>query len=82
MLNEQRRQWWDKKYGKDNICPITRNRLRSGKNKQGQHRTVFLKCKHGFNRRALQEWVISSHECRCPLCRVTFNPIIVFEAEY
>lgn len=73
--------WWNhKKYGKDSICPITRVRLRSGKNKQGVSYTIFLPCKHGFVRSALIQWVGSQNGelPPCPMCRKEFDPIIVF----
>lgn len=66
-------QWWDKKYGKESICAITHNRLRPGKNKKGYPRSVFLECKHGFNRKALENWVLKSGKSTCPLCRKYFT---------
>jgi hypothetical protein len=49
--------WWNKKYGRDKICPINRTRLRPGKNKYGLSHTLFLPCQHGFCRSALIKWV-------------------------
>jgi hypothetical protein len=72
--------WWSKKYGKGKICAITNTRLRQGKNKYGQPYSIFLGCKHGFNRVALMSWVLTkTYECpTCPLCRREFDPLIVF----
>lgn len=75
--------WWNKKYGKDSICAITRTRLRSGKNKKNEKYSVFLPCKHGFVRSALFEMIKTdidrnAIEHNCPLCRQTFDPIIIF----
>lgn len=81
MPMEREKPWWDKKYGKNSTCAITRTRLRPGKNKYGQLRSVFLSCKHGFSRRALQEWIVSSPKPTCPMCRKKFDPLIAFIAE-
>ena len=71
MTTIQKRSWWDKKYGKDRICAITRTRLRPGKNKDGMSRTVFLPCKHGFKRYALIQMIAANETdfLSCPLCR-------------
>ena len=66
--------WWNKKYGNEHICAITRIRLRSGVNKDGLSRVIFLNCKHGFYRKALQEWIKNSPIPICPLCRKSFKP--------
>ncbi len=69
--------WWNrKKYG--GVCPITQTRLRHGKNKYGLSYSVFLSCKHGFNRRALMMWVLSNHMSvsRCPICRKEFDSLL------
>lgn len=64
---------WDKKWGKNAICPITQCRLRPGRNKKGIPYTIALPCKHRFYRSALTTWV--EKLCRknqtpsCPLCR-------------
>ena len=71
--------WWNaKKYTA--ICPITHTRLRQGKNKGGLSYSVFLECKHGFNRRALMMWVLSNHRVkpRCPMCRKEFDSLLPF----
>lgn len=72
--------WWKQKYDKQSICGITRIRLRSGKNSHGLSHSIFLKCKHGFYRSALRNWVIVnlSKETPCPLCREPFLSINVF----
>ena len=70
-------KWWNKKWGKDNICPISQSRLRPGTNKDGLSYVIQIKeCKHLFYRNALLEWYkncprISS----CPVCRTNFDPI-------
>lgn len=53
--------WWNKKYGKESVCAITKTRLRPGN-------SVFLKCKHGFCYNALKQWVSMGNKT-CPLCR-------------
>jgi hypothetical protein len=62
--------WWNKKYGKDKICAITKTRLRPGY-------SIFLSCKHGFNKRAFDEYKLTCEnnliELRCPLCRKNVN---------
>jgi hypothetical protein len=71
--------WWNsKKY--NSICPITRTRLRHGKNRYGLTYSVFLKCKHGFNRNGLVTWVLKKPKQNptCPLCRVEFDSLIAF----
>jgi hypothetical protein len=66
--------WWDKKYGKDKICSITNTRLRAGKSPDNTPYSVFLPCKHGFNRKALENWVkVKGDETTCPMCRGKFN---------
>ena len=80
-MNKMSNAWWNKKYGKDSICAITQTRLRPGRNKYGQKRSIFLGCHHGFNRVALQDWIVSSIEPTCPLCRKEFDPIIAFIAK-
>jgi hypothetical protein len=73
-------QWWDRKYGKDAICPISRTRLRSGKNRWGKSYSIFLPCKHGFNRLALMNWTLSKPESNptCPMCRKIFPVLYSF----
>lgn len=72
--------WWDKKYGKNSICSITKTRLRPGKNKHGQSYSVYLNCGHGFYRSALTKWVLANplEIPTCPSCRKYFDPLIVF----
>ena len=59
--------FWNKKYGKDVICPITHTRLRSGQNKDGISHTITTICKHTFYRSALNTWLIKNNNC--PVCR-------------
>lgn len=73
-------KWWDKKYGKNNICAITRTRLRPGKNKLGYPYSFFLYCGHGFVRTALIN-MIKRQEYRCPLCRKNFNPNFLYYSQ-
>lgn len=84
MSRNSKKPWWNKLYGKDCICPITRTRLRPGRNKYGQKRSVFLKCKHGFERQALEDWVHTNISMgimpTCPMCRSKFDISIVFKA--
>lgn len=73
-------KWWNKKYGRESICGITRSRLRPGTNKHGQTYSVFLSCKHGYCRSALKQWVLTNpgRTPTCPLCRAEFNPLKAF----
>lgn len=70
-----------RKYFKDKICAITLQKLKRGKNKLGQSRTIFLPCKHPFSRTGLLDFVISNKDniypC-CPLCRKIFDPVLAF----
>lgn len=59
--------FWDNKFGKNAICPITHTRLRPGKNKQGIPHIVQTNCKHNFYRKALYEWLETNNTC--PVCR-------------
>lgn len=78
-----KKPWWNSKYGKNSICAITHNRLRPGYNKYGQKRSVFLKCKHGFSRQALETWILTNTYTnpKCPLCRNNFDISVVFRTE-
>lgn len=67
--------WWNKKYGKEAICAITRTRLRPGRNKLGKKYSVFLSCGHGFCRTALLKMYLTTADNRCPLCRKIFDVI-------
>jgi len=63
--------WWEKKWGRDKICGITRTRLRPGKNSNGVSRVIHLNCKHSFYRTPLMKWI---KMCpvdipTCPICR-------------
>ena len=68
------KSWWNKKWGKEHICGITRTRLRPGKNKNGKPYVTCLKCTHSFYTKALEKWVIMCPESppTCPCCRKTF----------
>ena len=59
--------FWDKKFGKTSICPITLTRLRPGKNKKGISYTITSSCNHTFYRSAFNEWV--KYNDTCPVCR-------------
>ena len=59
--------FWNKKYGKDAICPISRTRLRPGKNKDGITHIITIKCKHIFYRKAINKWL--ENNSTCPVCR-------------
>ena len=68
-------KWWDKKWGKNKLCGITKSRLRAGKNKDGQLYVTWLSCGHGFYTSALLEWVkhcIIRTSPTCPICRKSF----------
>jgi hypothetical protein len=73
----RRKQWWEKKWGKDKLCGITHTRLRPGKNKHGLPYIVTLKCKHSFYSNALIEWCkyCANDEPTCPCCRTVFNAL-------
>lgn len=53
-------EWWDKKYGKNAICGITKTRLRPGKNKNGISYIITLPCNHSFYRKPLINWINKS----------------------
>ena len=59
--------FWNKKFGKNAICPITLTRLRSGKNKNGIPYTITSSCNHTFYRSAFLNW-LQNHNT-CPVCR-------------
>ena len=61
--------FWEKNW-KDKTCGISYTRLRPGKNKFGLSYSVFLKCKHGFYRKVLIEWIKNcpSENLTCPIC--------------
>ena len=66
--------YW-KKTWKDQTCGINNTRLRPGKNNHGLSYSIFLKCRHGFYRKVLIEWVRNcpKEQPTCPLCRQPFN---------
>lgn len=59
--------FWNKKYGKNSICPITLTRLRPGKNKDGVPYIITSSCNHIFCRSAFINW-LKNHDT-CPVCR-------------
>ena len=58
---------WNKKWGRDKICPITQTRLRPGSNKDGDSHVITIKCGHRFYRKAILNWNKISD--KCPVCR-------------
>ena len=68
-----RAAWWDKKWGRDKMCGITHNRLRSGTDKKGHPYVTWIGCGHGFNTNALIKWTMhclsKSDFATCPICR-------------
>ena len=71
MQKINNKPWWNRKYGKDSICPITKTRLRPGY-------SVFLRCGHGFSKNALETYIETGGTSRCPLCRAYFDPKLKF----
>lgn len=65
--------FWNKKWGKDQICAITNARLRPGKNKNKPSPIITLECGHRFYRKAFYQWVITSKKTKCPCCRQIVN---------
>ena len=65
--SKNKKAWWDKKWGKDQLCPITGGRLRPGKTKNGKGYVVELSCGHQFYRLAIIRWL--EVEDTCPVCR-------------
>ncbi len=62
--------YWNRKWGKDAICPITHTRLRPGKNKYEVPYTIRLVCGHRFVRSALIKWIQEGPvDQSCPMCR-------------
>ena len=59
---------WDKKWNKEQICPIMCSRLRPGKSSDGLSYTIVLECGHRFYRKALIRWILQSNQ-NCPVCR-------------
>jgi hypothetical protein len=79
MNKSKRVSWWDKKYGKECVCGITKARLRPGSGADGLSYIIKLECGHCFYRTALQAWVGSFQykSPTCPMCRREFDPVIV-----
>ena len=69
------KSWWNKKWGKESICPITLKRLRPGKDKSGLSKCIFLNCGHGFYRESIEKWFndCESERPSCPMCRKPFD---------
>ena len=67
--------FWNEKWGKDKICPITYSRLRPGKSKDGLSYCITLECGHRFYRKALVNWIITSSNTSCPVCRAPITTI-------
>ena len=44
-------KWWDKKWGKEQICSINHTRLKCGVNKIGIPYTIELPCRHRLYKR-------------------------------
>jgi len=69
-----KKPWWNKKWGKDQICSISHTRLRPGKDKNGIQKTTILNCKHRFRTDSLFIWYntnnfINNNYISCPICR-------------
>lgn len=76
--------WWNKKWGKNKVCGISYARLRPGKNKDGLHNVVFLRCGHGFYRNCIKQWAVTQYSngnniITCPLCRREFDVLDLFK---
>ena len=63
--------FWNKKWGKDQVCAITNARLRPGKNKSDPSPIITLDCGHRFYRKAIYMWIINDQtgQFQCPMCR-------------
>jgi hypothetical protein len=59
--------WWNKKWGKDNLCALTQSRLRPGKNKIGISHCIKIECGHMFYTKPLIVWL--ENNSTCPVCR-------------
>lgn len=70
--------FWKNKW-KDQVCGITKSRLRPGKNKYNLSYSIFLDCTHGFYRSVLTEWIKNcpTENPTCPICRKPFDIISV-----
>ena len=69
------KSYWKKRW-EEQVCGITKTRLRPRKNKDGLSYTVFLDCNHGLYRSPLKEWIkiCPTYVPTCPICRTMFNP--------
>ena len=65
--------YWNKKWGRDQICSITYSRLRPGTSEDGLPYTITLPCGHRYYRKALISWICNKvadqAEPTCPQCR-------------
>lgn len=61
----------------ENICPITHETLRDGKDKFGMPYKISLECGHTFDSEALYVWFKSSKTRRCPMCRGP--PVVIWK---
>ncbi len=66
-MTTNKKAWWDKKWGKEQLCPITGGRLRPGKAKNGKRYVFELSCGHRFYRAQLVKWFEVGNTC--PVCR-------------
>ena len=64
-----KKPFWSNKWGSDKICPITYTRLRPGKSSSGTPYIIKLSCGHRFCRNALLQWLVTSRNYSCPVCR-------------
>jgi len=74
-------KWWEKKWGKDQICGISYNRLKCGTNKNGVLLSTTLKCNHRFCTEPLLKWFSINNSC--PICRenIKLEDILMFHYE-
>ena len=75
------KNFWNKNWGKDNICGITYSRLRPGKNSKGVYYTTSLKCGHRFCTYPLLNWIKNNNglSATCPTCMYNFNLIDIIK---
>jgi len=65
---KKRKLGWQKKWGSDQVCPITFSRLRPGNDSNGIPYCIKLNCGHRFWRKPLYQWLLTAHTS-CPVCR-------------
>ena len=66
--------FWNKKWGKEELCPITYTRLKCGYNKHGYPNTCVLNCKHRYNFVGICKWLAKGN-LLCPLCKTSVESI-------